>query len=116
MKFMSMVKADKNYEAGKRPSPELMEAIGKLTQEQMMAGKVVAVGGLLPTAAGAKVKASSGKVTVVDGPFAEVKELVGGYAILEAGSKAEAIEMARHFMQVHVDVLGASYEGECEVR
>jgi hypothetical protein len=71
---------------------------------------------LLPSSTGARVRTSGGKVTVVDGPFTEFKELVGGYAILEANSKAEAVEYARKFMQIHLEVMGSSYEGECEVR
>lgn len=116
MRFMSIVKADRDYEAGRPPNPELMAAIGKLTHEMMQSGAVVEVGGLLPTSAGARVRAAGGKVTVVDGPFAEVKELIGGYAILQANSKAEAIELARQFMKVHADILGTAYEGECEIR
>lgn len=116
MRFMAMVKADKSYEAGLPPSPELMEAIGKLTEEQMKAGIVVAVGSLLPSAAGARIRVEGGKLSVTDGPFVETKELIGGYAILEAKSRAEAVEMARQFMQVHVDILGDEYEGECEIR
>ena len=116
MRFMTMVKADKNYEAGLPPSPELMAAIGKLTEESIKAGVVLDTGGLMPSSRGARVRASGGKLTVTDGPFAETRELIGGYAIISANSKEEAVEMARRFMQVHVDVLGPSYEGECEIR
>ncbi len=116
MRFMAMVKANKDFEAGKPPSPEMMEAIGKHSEEAMRQGIVVEMGGLLPSAMGAKVRASGGKLTVVDGPFAEFKELIGGYAILQVNSKEEAIEHTRRFMQVHIDVLGPAYEGECEVR
>ena len=108
MRFMMMVTGDANYEAGRPPSPELMQAIGKLTQEMIKAGVVLDTGGLYPSASGARVRASKGKLRVTDGPFAETKEVIGGYAILRANSKAEAIEMARQFMQVHVDVLGES--------
>jgi len=62
------------------------------------------------------VRASGGKMTVTDGPFAETKELIGGFAILEAASKEEAIELGKKFMQLHVDVLGQTYEGTLEVR
>jgi hypothetical protein len=116
MRFMMMVKGDKNYESGMPPSPELMAVIGKHTEEMMKAGVVVGTGGLLPSSQGAKVRAAGGKVSVTDGPFTEAKELIGGYAIVEAKSKAEAIERAREFMKLHVDVLGNTYEGECEVR
>jgi hypothetical protein len=116
MRFMVMVKADKNYEAGMPPDPKLMAVIGKHAEEEMKAGVLVSNGGLLPSSMGARVHAAGGKLTVIDGPFAEAKELIGGYAIIEAKSKAEAIEMAKSFMKIHVDVLGNSYEGECEVR
>jgi len=73
-------------------------------------------GGLLPSANGARVRVSGGKMTVTDGPFAETKELIGGFAILEAESKEEAIRLGKEFMQLHVDVLGQSYDGTLEVR
>jgi len=116
MRFMMMVKADKNYEAGLPPDPKLMAAIGKHVEEEMKTGVLVGNGGLLPSSMGARVRAAGGKLSVTDGPFSEAKELIGGYAIVEAKSKAEAIELAKGFMKIHVDVLGSSYEGECEVR
>ena len=111
-----MVKANKDYEAGHPPSPELIAAVGKLTEEMMKTGVVKEAGGLFPSSAGARVRAAGGKLTVTDGPFTEAKELIGGYAILEAKSKEEAVELAKQFMKVHIDILGPSYEGECEVR
>ena len=116
MRFMMMVKANSDYEAGKPPSPALLEAIGKASAEQAAAGILLEAGGLLPSSAGALVRVERGKVKVIDGPFAEAKELIGGYAILRASSKAEAIEMGRAFMQLHVDVLGPEFSGELEVR
>jgi len=116
MRFMMIVKGDKNYESGIPPSPELMAVIGKHTEEMMKAGVVLQNGGLLPSSQGAKVRAADGKVSVTDGPFTEAKELIGGFAIVEAKSKAEAIERATEFMQLHVKVLGTAYEGECEIR
>ncbi len=116
MRFMMMVKGDEKYEAGTPPSPELMAAIGKLEKQDRQAGIVLESGGLLPSSKGAKIRAGRGKLTVIDGPFSEAKELIGGYAIIRAGSKQEAIEHGKRFMQVHVDVLGASYQGELEIR
>lgn len=116
MRFMMMVKADRNYEAGVPPPAELMVAVGRLTEEMTRRGIVLDAGGLAPSAAGARVRVAGGTVTVTDGPFAETKEIVGGYAILRAESRAHAIELARQFMQLHADVLGPSYEGELEVR
>ena len=116
MRFMMMVKADKDYEAGKPPKPELMAAMGKLTEEGIRAGTLLETGGLFPSSAGARVRAAGGKLTVIDGPFAETKELVGGYAVMQFNSREEAIRSAQEFMKLHVDILGPSYEGECEVR
>jgi hypothetical protein len=116
MRFMMMVKAGKNYEAGKPPSPELMAAIGKLSQDMAEAGVLLELGGLLPSAAGARVKLAGQKLIVSDGPFAETKELIGGYAILQAKSKEHAIELGKQFMALHGQVLGPSYEGELEIR
>ena len=117
MRFMMIVKADRNYEAGMPPSPELMAAIGKLSEDNAKAGILLGAGGLLPTSHGARIRVGSGKkLTVLDGPFAETKEIVGGYAILKANSREEAIELGKQFMKLHADVLGPSYEGELEVR
>jgi len=116
MRFMMMMKADKNFEAGVPPSPELIAAIGKLTEDGMKSGVLLDTGGLMPSFCGSRIRASGGKLSVTDGPFAEAKELIGGYAIVQVHSKAEALEMARNFMKLHVDILGPSYEGECEIR
>ena len=116
MRFMTMIEGDKNYEAGAPPDPRLMAAIGKLTEEMMKAGVVVATEGLHPSSKGARIQASGGKLTVTDGPFSEAKELIGGFAILQVKSKAEAIEMGRRFMQLHQDILGPTWEGHLEIR
>lgn len=116
MRFMMIVKADANSEAGLPPDPALMQAIGKLSEEAFAKGIMVDTGGLAPTSKGARIRVSGGKVTVTDGPFAEAKELVGGYAIMELPSREEAIEQGRRFMELHRDVLGPGYEGELEIR
>ena len=116
MRFMMIVKADANYEAGAPPKPELLAAIGKLSEEMIKAGVLLDMGGLLPSSKGARVNVKQGKLTVTDGPFSEAKELIGGYAILQCKSKDEAIERGRRFMQLHADVLGPSYDGELEIR
>lgn len=116
MRFMMIVKADQAYEAGRPPAPALIAAIGKHSEEMAKAGVLLQSGGLLPSSKGARVQVSGGKMTVTDGPFAETKELIGGFAILEAASKEEAIRLGKEFMQLHVDVLGQSYEGTLEVR
>lgn len=116
MRFMMIVKADEAYEKGAPPPPALQAAMGSLIEKEVRRGRLVEMGGLLPSSQGARVRVRKGKLTVVDGPFAEAKELIGGYAVFELPSKEEAVASAREFMQLHVDVLGPSYEGECEVR
>jgi hypothetical protein len=113
---MMLVKADKNYEQGAPPPPALMAAIGALGQEMAKSGNMLEMGGLAPTSAGALLNLENGAIRVTDGPFAESKEVIGGYAVMQAKSKAEAIELARRFLQVHADVLGKSYKGQVEVR
>jgi hypothetical protein len=86
-----------------------MAEMGKLVEEGMKAGWLLATEGCLPTALGARVRRSNGKLTVTDGPFTEAKEVVGGFAILKANSKEEAVELARQFLKIAGD-------GECELR
>ena len=106
MKFLSIYKT---AETGAPPSAEHMEGMGKLVEKHMKSGALVATEGCLPSAKGARVRLSNGKVTVTDGPFTESKELVAGFAILQANSKEEAIALAKEFLAVAVD-------GECEIR
>jgi len=105
----------KQKEALGMPPKELLDAIGKLSEEAIKNGTLLGNGGLLPTAAGASVRLSDGRVTVTDGPFAEAKEIIGGYALLELNSNAEAVEAARYFMEVHKKHW-PGWEGETEVR
>jgi hypothetical protein len=122
MKYLMMVKLDRNskaaksYEAGTPPPENLMEAMTKLMGNLAAKGKLLDTAGLAPVGKGASVRATGGKLVVTDGPFIECKEVIGGFAVIQADSKAEAIETGREFMQVHVDVLGPSYEGELEIR
>lgn len=116
MRFMMLVKANKDYEAGAPPDPRLMAAIAKLGEEATARGQMIGAGGLLPSSQGVRIRAAGGKLSVIDGPFVETKELLGGYAIFELKSKKEAIESGKQFMQIHADILGPSYEGELEIR
>jgi hypothetical protein len=96
MRFMLILKSSKDSEAGKMPSEETINAMVKYNQEQAKAGVLIDAAGLWPSSKGARIKTSSGgKKTVVDGPFTESKELVGGYWIIEAKSLQEAIEWAK---------------------
>lgn len=106
MKFLSMYKS---VERGVPPSEEEMCRMGKLVEEGFKSGKLLATEGCLPSAAGARIRISSGKFGVTDGPFTEAKEVVGGLAIIQANSKQEAIEYVKEF-------LTAVGEGECELR
>ena len=102
MRYMMMVKANSDYEAGKPPSPALMAEIGKLAQDATVAGKMISTGGLAPSSASTRVTLRKGKRSVVDGPFGETKELIGGYAIFELASREEALEYAHRFVDAHV--------------
>jgi hypothetical protein len=109
---MIIVKAAEN--AGPPPAA-LMAAIAKLGEEATRAGAMVETGGLLPSAMGARVRLSAGKLMVTDGPFADSKEQVGGYAVYDVNSKNEAIEWTSRFMQLHQEHW-PGWEGESEIR
>jgi len=106
MKFLSVYR---NKERNTPPSPEEMARMGKLVEDGFKSGKLLATEGCMPTALGALVRIDNGAFTVTDGPFSEAKEVIGGFAIFSANSKAEAIEFARDFLKV----VGG---GECELR
>jgi hypothetical protein len=112
MRFMMIVK---HAEKQGPPPKQLMDAIGKLTEEAAQAGTMLGSGGLGPTALGARVRLSDGRVTVTDGPFTEAKEVVGGYAQFELKSKEEAIQSAIRFMELHKQYW-PGWEGETEIR
>jgi hypothetical protein len=112
MKFMTLVKSAEN--AGPPPQA-LMDAIGQLGMEAGQSGVMVQMGGLLPSAMGARVRVAKGKLTITDGPFTEAKEVVGGYAVYDVGSREEAIEWTRRFMELHREHW-PGWEGETELR
>jgi hypothetical protein len=112
MRFMYIVTSPKGHMG---PNPGLMEAITKIRDRDTTAGRMIAVGGVSPRAPGARVKISDKKLSVVDGPFVEAKEVIGGYAVFELRDKEEAVAMAREFMQLHLDHM-PDWEGTCEVR
>jgi hypothetical protein len=112
MRFMMLVKHGENAGA---PPKELMEAIGKLAEEAVKNGTMIETGGLAPTAQSTRVRVTGGQVKVIDGPFAEAKEVVGGYAQFELKSKEEAIEGAVRFMELHRKHW-PGWEGETEIR
>lgn len=106
MKFLSIYKT---VETGLPPTQEEMTTMGKLIEEGMKAGWLVAVEGCMPSVTGARVRKTGGKTVVTDGPFVETKELIGGLAILQANSKEHAIELTKYFLSHAAD-------GECELR
>jgi hypothetical protein len=110
MRFISMIRIEEN--TGQVPSEQLMGDMGKLIEELTRAGQLISTAGLRPTAEGVRVRLRRGKLSVVDGPFAETKEVIGGYAILEAKSKEEAIALTQRFLKIH----GDEWDIECEVR
>jgi hypothetical protein len=112
MRFMMIVKHAENQGP---PSQALMDAIAKLGEEAAKAGTMLGQGGLGPTAQGARVRLSGDRVTVIDGPFTEAKEVIGGYAQFELKSKEEAIASAVQFMELHRKHW-PGWEGETEVR
>ena len=112
MKFMTIVKGPEN--AGPPPMA-LINGIMQLGEEAAKAGVFVTMGGLMPSAASSKVRVANGKLTITDGPFTEAKEVFGGFAVYDVNSKAEAVEWARRFMELHREHW-PSWEGETEVR
>ena len=112
MRFMMLVKS---AESNGLPPKELMDAIAKLGEEANKAGTMIANGGLAPMSMTTRVRVSRGQVTTTDGPFAEAKEVVGGYAIFELKSKEEAVEGAKRFMELHKKYW-PGWEGETEIR
>ena len=112
MRFMMIVKHAENQ--GLPPQP-LMNAIAKLVEEEVRAGTMLGNGGLGPTAQGARVRLSDGKLTVTDGPFTETNEVIGGYAQFELKSKEAAVESAVRFMELHRKHW-PGWQGETEVR
>ena len=110
MKFLSMIRIDEK--TGQQPSEQLMQDMGNLIEEMTREGKLVSTAGLRPTKEGKRVRWRRGSLFVTDGPFTETKEVIGGYAVLEAGSMEEALELTKRFLRVH----GTEWDIECELR
>ncbi len=115
IRYMGLLKADRDTEAGVIPDEEFLSAMGAFFEEGVKAGIILAGEGLQPSSKGARVRYSGSKRTVIDGPFAETKELIAGYAIIQVRSREEAIEWTRRFVKVDAPGrLGA--QSECEIR
>ncbi|MDQ0893853.1 hypothetical protein QFZ26_001408 [Agromyces ramosus] len=114
MRFMTMIKMDETALSSETP-PGVYEAMGAFAQEGRVNGTLVELGGLMPSSAGAIVSLANGRIKAVDGPFAEARELVGGYAVIDVRSREEAVELGRRLMQIHLDNW-PGWEGSCEIR
>jgi hypothetical protein len=100
VKYLTFIRSSESYRA-QQPPPALMEAMGKFVEKSFKDGTLVDTGGLLPSKDGFRLRLTDGKMTVTDGPFAESKEVIGGWAILKAESRAEALRVATEFMELH---------------
>ena len=114
MRYMMFIKHTEDYRNADVPA-RLYEDMGKFIEETTKSGNFVGGAGLQPSSAGARVRLKSGKISVMDGPFTETKEIVGGYAIIDAASRDEALALAQRFMELHMKHWPA-FEGECELR
>ena len=114
MRFMTLIKSAENSTIGPPPA-ELLEAIGRLGGEAAQAGVLVDTAGLMPTAAGARVRLEGGKISTSEGPIASGHEVVGAYAIFNVQSKQDAIRWAKRFMELHKEHW-KGWQGETEVR
>jgi len=110
MKFLSMIRINEN--SGQKPSEQLQADMGKLIEEWIREGKLIRTAGLRPTREGFRIRSRYGELSTTDGPFTESKEVIGGYAVLEAMDKEEAVALTKRFLAVH----GDEWDIECEVR
>lgn len=110
MRFLSLIRITEN--TGQKPSEKLIADMGRLMTEMTADGTLLDTAGLRPTAEGKRVRLSHGKQSVSDGPFTEAKEVIGGYALLQADSMEHALQLTKRFLDVH----GDEWEVECELR
>ena len=114
MKYLTFIRHSEDHRATPPPAA-LMEAMGEFVQKSIKEGTLVETGGLLPSKDGFRVRLANGNITVTDGPFSEAKEVIGGWAILEAKSRAEVERVATEFMELHKKHW-PGFDGESEVR
>jgi len=114
MRYMMFIKHTEDYRMETVPQ-SLFDAMGEFVGEAMKNGSLIDTAGLQPTSKGKKVRLAGGKITVIDGPFTETKEIVGGYALVEARTYDEAMSLATRFMDLH-RIHWPTFQGECEVR
>jgi hypothetical protein len=116
MRFMILRKADNNTERGVLPSENLLAAMGQYMEEMMKAGVLLGGDGLQPSSKGTRVKFSGGKPTIIDGPFAETKELLAGYCVIQVKSKEEALEWVRRWPALEAEDFGPEFTPELRER
>jgi len=114
MKYLMLIKHAESYRNEAIPQP-LLDAMGPFVTEKMKSGVITDTAGLKPTSDGFRIQTGGGKLRVTDGPFAESKEIVGGYALAEVKSREEALDLARQFMELH-RIHWPEFEALCEVR
>ena len=114
MRYMMFIKHTEDYRNAEVPA-SLYEEMGKFIEDATKKGNFVSGAGLQPTSAGTRVRLKGGKITVIDGPFTESKEIVGGYSIIDAKTREEALDLATRFMELHRKHW-PTFEGECEMR
>jgi hypothetical protein len=114
MKYLMLIKHPESYRSQEIPQA-LMDAMGEFVTKSLNSGVLKETAGLKPTSDGQRIRLSKGKLHVTDGPFTEAKEVIGGFAIIEAASREQALDVARQFMDLH-RVHWPAFEGECEVR
>ena len=112
MHYLSIIRANENQGA---PPQALLDAMDSFVGESLANGSVLSTGGLAPSSAGIRIQIRKGRLVVTDGPFSESKEVVGGYAVIAAGTREEVIRSTTRFMQLHLDHW-PGWEGECELR
>ncbi len=114
MKYLAFIRHRESFR-NTPPPPGMMEAMGKFVQQSLKEGTLVDTGGLLPSKDGFRIRLADGKLTVTDGPFTESKEIIGGWAILSAQTKEDALRISREFMDLHRKHW-PGFDAECEVR
>ena len=114
MRYMMFIRHTEDYRIETVPQ-SLFDAMGEFVGEAMKNGSIIDTAGLQPTAKGKRVRLAAGKISVIDGPFTETKEVVGGYALVDAKTYDEAMALATRFMDLH-RIHWPAFQGECEVR
>ena len=114
MKYLMFIKHEERYRNEALPQA-LMDAMGKFVEESFRNGSLVDTAGLQPSSQGARIRVSRGKAKVIDGPFTESKEIIGGYAIVQADTRERAMEIAKEFVDLHLEHW-PDFEFECEIR